>query len=343
MDNKALRSLIASTFPQDGVSLVFGYGSQIVKQSGNQQPSDLLDFVIVVDNPYEWHLENLHRNYDHYSIVKYLPNRVRNIVSLQENYGARIYFNPFVYVDKHIGLKYGVIKTDHLIEDLTLWNQLYIAGRLQKPVEFIVPPEPESMSPIQPAIRFNRQSAIRAATLQLPEIFSSSQLYATITGISYHGDLRMLFGEDKNKISNIVNGQKERFDKIYMPLMLNDSGFKSTLHFNEAKSQFTQDLASGTVVKNLELLPKHARQMICRMHSNQARSIEAHAILSSVANSTNCDKIVGQALARIVRRSSLSQSLKGLATAGLIKSLKYSRSKLAKSIKSRLSLASPST
>ena len=53
-----------------------------------------MDFIIAVDNPLEWHRENLKLNYKHYSFLKYAgPSQIADI---QDNYGAKLYFNTLV-------------------------------------------------------------------------------------------------------------------------------------------------------------------------------------------------------------------------------------------------------
>lgn len=333
-----LDQLILNNFPQIGVSLAFGYGSKVIKQSIKQEQkkfnnNDLVDIIFVVDDPLRWHHENYARNNQHYSFLRYLPNHLDLITKIQENYGAKIYFNSMVNLG-HIPIKYGIINTDHLIEDLLDWNKLYVAGRLHKPVEHIVN-TCDSNEKLKSALRFNRESAIRAALLQLPETFNSQLLYKTIVGLSYNGDVRMMFGEDKNKIDNIVAGQINTFDQIYNPIIKLTPCFKESVHWNESKQLYAQDLSPKTLLKSLKLLPKQVRKTICHLHSNEARTKEADIVLGSMSRSINCDKIVSQAICIIVRRSSLSQSFKGLLTAGLIKSIRYSQRKLIKSIVSR--------
>lgn len=331
-DNElSLSRLIAENFPQNGISLIFGYGSKVVRQSNNQLSSgDMVDLIIAVDNPFEWHQENYIRNSGHYSFIKFLPNNISKIVQLQEKFGAQVYFNPFVDIGD-LSLKYGVIKTDHLIDDLSNWNKLYVAGRLHKPVKFVLDSSDTNKS-LRAAMRFNRESAIRAAMLMLPESFKLFDMYKTITSLSYMGDPRMIFGEDKHKVNNIVNGQLVQFNQLYLPLLKR----QESVQWNENKQTITQDLSPKLVLKNLQLLPKAVRQSICKQQSNEARSIESHVVLSSVSRSINCDRIVACAISSIVKRSSLSQSIKGLITAGLFKSIKYSNRKLVKSLKSRI-------
>lgn len=333
MSLSTLDQMILHNFPQTDVSLMFGYGSKVVKQRGHQTTSDLIDIIIAVDDPHKWHQENFKLNNQHYSFLKLLPNSISLITSIQENYGAKIYFNPYVKVGNLL-IKYGVIKTGHLIEDLNCWTSLYVAGRLHKPVEFIVN-TCDKNEPLRSAMRFNKESALRAAILQLPETFDSTQLFTAITNLSYNGDLRMLFGEDKNKVVNIVSGQMDRFNQLYMPIIRLNPSFKELVHWNEGKKSFSQDLNPKTVLKNLKCLPNNVRQSICRIHGREARTVETDVVLASASRSINCDKIVTMAIASIVRRSSTSQTLKGLLTAGFVKSLKYSQRKLIKSLVSR--------
>ena len=57
---------------------------------------------------------------------------------------------------------------------------------------------------LQGALNTNLSAALTAALLLLPEHFTEEQLYLNIAAISYTGDFRMVVGEDKNKVANIV-------------------------------------------------------------------------------------------------------------------------------------------
>lgn len=333
MGHSMLDQIIWNNFPHTGVSLAFGYGSKVIKQGGKQSGNDLVDIIFAVDDSIQWHKENLSRNNQHYSSVRYLSRNAEMISQIQENNGAKIYYNPYIKI-ANLSIKYGVIRTDHLIEDLLSWDSLYVAGRLHKPVEFLVN-TCDKNERLRTAMRFNKESAIRAAMLQLPETFEPMQLYKVITGLSYRGDIRMLFGEDKNKIENIVSRQVERFDQLYLPIIKMSNSFKDSIQWNESRRMFTQDVSPQTLLKNLKLLPKTVRRKVCEIHGSEARTLENDIVLASLSKNINCDKVIEKAIASIVRRSSFSQSLKGLLTAGFVKSLKYTYRKLLKSIASR--------
>lgn len=107
--------------------------------------------------------------------------------------------------------------------DLLDWNWLYAAGRLQKAVVDVIPPTNLSLCN---ALKENRKSALGAALLQLPEVFTYEQLFTQIVSLSYNGDFRMRFGEDRNKIKQIVNGTMEKLIDVYAPLIAADSRLK---------------------------------------------------------------------------------------------------------------------
>ncbi|XP_005387071.1 PREDICTED: phosphatidate cytidylyltransferase, mitochondrial isoform X2 [Chinchilla lanigera] len=171
---------ILSHFPEE-LSLAFAYGSGVYRQAGpsSDQKNAMLDFVFTVDDPVAWHSKNLKKNWSHYSFLKLLGPKM--ITSVQNNYGARVYYNPLILCDGRL-IKYGVISTRALIEDLLGWNNLYIAGRLQKPVKIVAMNEDVTL---RSALDKNLRSAVTAAFLMLPESFSEEELFVEIAGLSY--------------------------------------------------------------------------------------------------------------------------------------------------------------
>lgn len=98
--------------------------------------------------------------------------------------GARIYYNTLVPIESGHLIKYGVIGTNHLVNDLLDWETLYVSGRLHKPVEVLQEPNSEALSK---AINMNFQNAIHTSLLLLEEHFTEEELFLTISSLSYSG------------------------------------------------------------------------------------------------------------------------------------------------------------
>lgn len=178
----------------------------------------IIDFIFGVSHTQHWHSLNLQQHPEHYSGLKNLPYSSAVVSWMQDRWGAGLYYNPYITVNG-IMIKYGVVNLDTLARDLTDWDTLYLAGRLQKPVKILRD---------DPRIRLSNQvnlvSALRTALLMLPEKFSERQLYERITGLSYLGDPRMhslVASEAPSKVSNIVGAQLPGFRQLYVPLIEN--------------------------------------------------------------------------------------------------------------------------
>ncbi|XP_054071727.1 phosphatidate cytidylyltransferase, mitochondrial isoform X4 [Rissa tridactyla] len=124
---------VLAHFPQE-LSLAFAYGSGVFRQAGASAgpgENNMLDFVFAVDDSVTWHMMNLLKNRSHYSFLKVFgPKQISSV----QSYGAGIYYNTLVPCNGRM-IKYGVISTDTLIDDLLHWKTLYVAGRLQKPID----------------------------------------------------------------------------------------------------------------------------------------------------------------------------------------------------------------
>ncbi|OWY94854.1 Mitochondrial matrix protein, partial [Phytophthora megakarya] len=203
---EALTQALDASFPR--VAFTMAYGSGVFQQKNHDASESMVDLVFAVDDPQVWHEQNLSRNPHHYSVLKYLG--AANVAAFQENFGAGVYYNTLVpLTGKLLGtrlIKYGVVSSKTLCDDLLAWKTLYLSGRMHKPVSILATSED-----IQAASSTNLSHALNYALLCLPEKFSEHDLYMKIAGISYLGDFRMTFGENPKKVRNIVDGNLKSF------------------------------------------------------------------------------------------------------------------------------------
>uniref|UniRef100_A0A8D0HT54 Phosphatidate cytidylyltransferase, mitochondrial n=1 Tax=Sphenodon punctatus TaxID=8508 RepID=A0A8D0HT54_SPHPU len=281
--------------------------------------NNMLDFVFAVDDSVTWHMMNLLKNRGHYSFLKYFgPKQISTV----QNHGAGIYYNTLVPCSGRT-IKYGVISTEALIEDLLHWKALYIAGRLQKPVKILTQNE---NGRLQAALISNLKSAVTAAFLMLPESFSEEDLYVQIAGLSYSGDFRMIIGEDKAKVQNLVMPNVPHFQKLYSSILQDCPQVVYKHHLGKLEidkspeGQFTQLMA----------LPRTLQQKITTLVDPPGKNRDVEEILLQVAHDPDCGLVVHQGISVIVSSSSLIQSAKTILTAGMKKSVTYSMKKIYK-------------
>lgn len=316
----ALRQKILQRFPGK-FSYCFAYGSGVKKQIGyddTTQKEAMIDLVLCVDDPLEWHKQNLKQNPRDYSWMRFLGSKV---IGEYQEYATGVYCNTLIPIDKHTTIKYGVIRTQDLNDDLYHWNHLYIAGRLHKPVDTLVEPtNPE----LKEHLVKNFENALHAALLMLPEEFTYFKLFHEIAEISYNGDFRMYFGESKNKVQNIVQPQLEAFLKLYKPHLRQMSNLVHVPDLSKVcDTRIKQDISPEATRIHLEALPTTVKKNLDGMEKS----------LEDLVYDGDRATAIGTAINAINWENSTSQSFKNIPTAGLFKSIVYASRKAMKTFK----------
>lgn len=313
----SLTQRILQRFPSN-LTYCFAYGSGVKRQTGyddRAQKDAMIDLVICVDSPYEFHRENLKRNPRDYSLMRYLGPR---LLEEYQGYAVGVYCNTLIPIDNKTTIKYGVIRTQDLCDDLVHWRHLYIAGRLHKPVETLLEPKNAElkMDMVQ-----NRTSALHVALLSLPKEFSYFQLFHAIASISYHMDFRMILGEKKDKVKNIVEPQIDAFLQLYAPNLKEMSHLVQVPDLTAVVDKMIkQDKSSASTLQHLRALPTRCHLMFDEMGEK----------IEKLAKASNYSDIVIGACGNVNWESSVSQSFKNIPTAGLLKSIRYGTQKLMK-------------
>ena len=312
-----------------------------------------IDFIFGVTHTQHWHSLNLNEHRNHYSFLGSLGSGAVKYV--QDNLGAGAYFHNYINVNG-ISIKYGVVNLDTLYRDLSDWDTLYLAGRLQKPVKIL-----RDDAKIRLANQVNLISALRTALLMLPENFTERDLYFSIAGLSYIGDPRMQFrAERPDKVYGIVDSQMINFRQLYHPLIesLPNLHFNDSLTSNsgwladeDANAKLVQDLDPTKRGNMVRRLPKSFRSRLYRLYRDEFKlpPSEFSALVGGIKDdedafsrrfgsdfdrriATNEDIVesVKKVVKRTVTRPTVTQSLKGILTVGPIRSFRYVMEKRAK-------------
>jgi translocator assembly and maintenance protein 41 len=217
----------------------------------------------------------------------------------------------------------------------------------------------------------NLLSALRVALLLLPERFSEFELYSTIAGMSYMGDLRMaLPAEDPGKVRNIVSGQMAHFRRLYAPLIENlpNVTFQDPRCSSEdwiddpnailAMAQDMDPVKRGNMVRRL---PESFRQKLYFQYqsrfqiprvdfdkmmkeNNDAQDIirrpQGGPFEQRIAGDDSLQEEVSKSIEKTIRWPSTVQTIKAPLTAGLCKSWTYMKEKRDKHKKSQSTAAS---
>lgn len=352
----------------------FGYGSGVFEQAGygpsTSKPQ--IDVVHVVDSTRRFHTINLEQFPQHYSFLKLFG--IRSIEKFQ-HFGAGVYFNPYVSMKDHDNnanmIKYGVANIDQTLIDICEWSNLYLAGRLQKPVKFLK----QDDNLLQNLNQYNLRSAtMLSLLLTKTSTVYEQQLYETISLISYMGDLRMFIGgENPNKVKNIVSKQFGKFQKLYGPIisslieaqmiepstmdsrLMGATGSQSISTETEAtnrqfhlhldvlkKSQIINELPlqfrRKLYLRYREVYPQQfledrsAQAVVKGSDKSLNQFTSSQPFVQAIAKDKHLITKLVQTIQHTVGYPAFTQTVKGLITAGLVKSVKYAWEKKMKSL-----------
>jgi len=266
---------------------IIGYGSGVSKQAGQENRKVQVDLIIVVKNLKKWHLENSVKNPDDYSFTgKHMMTKASSPFLKK---GGRICYMTYIPFEGH-SFKIGTIEEKDFLDSLEQWDTFYLAGRMQKPIMIV-----EASKPIKDSIDNNRRMAIAATALISDERkIPMSEFYETLVSLSYIGDTRMKFAENPQKISNIVKGSMDFFEKTY-----GDSDL-----LNRVKG-YVENKHSEKLVDMLPIL-----------------------LRAEISNNGNVKETIINYLTEKNKKESTLQTIKGIFTSGPVNSLAYAFAKL---------------
>ncbi|SPQ96998.1 Phosphatidate cytidylyltransferase, mitochondrial [Plasmodiophora brassicae] len=322
---RATLSSILRRFPP--VEFAMAYGSGVVPQAGRgpDPTTTMVDFIFGVRDSPSWHADNMDQHPRHYSCLARLLGP--GGVSRMQRTAAGVHFNTLVPYDERTMIKYGVIAVEDLVHDLRTWSTLYVSGRMQKPQTILA-----STDEIDRWSACNLRQAFLSALVMQPARFTEHDLFMTIAGLSYSGDIRMHIGmgENPRKVANIVNVNRDGFRRLYAPCF----EYADRLGYLRPEadgSRFQRVLDLHHLCGMFARLPDHLRDLCFRECRAVGDATQAASWRHALVSVESAARVLRRCIGRIGQRASFWQTLKGVYSAGVAKSIQYAYRKVAKS------------
>ena len=283
------------------VIAAYGYGSGIFKQSGyTKKDKPQIDLIFVVEDLKTWHNANIKLNRKDYSMIGKAFFKNAKIEKLKGNTGITYVSN--IEEDGNV-YKYGTIEEKDLLKYLDTWESFYLPGRFQKT---IYPIKEEEV--LSEKIKNSREKVLMlAAYLEGKTETTKKDLLVTLCGLSYLGDTRMKFAENPRKVLNIVEGSYDVFNELY--------------DFDKEYFEVSDDLVKvnyDLIKEEINTLPVALLEYI-KPYLNEEDSVIKEKILEYFAN--------------VNKSESSKQTIKGIYTNGICRSISYASKKLTKRFK----------
>ncbi|TRM61092.1 mitochondrial matrix Mmp37-domain-containing protein [Schizophyllum amplum] len=323
------RELLESIVAQFNAPIryAFAYGSGVFEQDGYRTveapdgEKPMLDFLFAVTHADHFHSINMNQHPSHYPLSARVLGS--DYVQRVQNFGPGVWFNAYAQMNG-VTIKYGVTTVDNLCSDLLNWRTLYLAGRMHKPLRII-----KDDARVRLTQQVNLTSAVRHALLTLPESFTEAELFERIAAISYTGDPRMVLpAENRAKVQNIVSKQAPQFKELYHRLVVGLPG----VHWPSFSSNIQQDVSPHARSAHLRKLPSH---LLTGVKGHYTRALDLTEFDDSaawvrMAGDERLPEVIRQQTVSIVKGPATIQSMKGILSAGLAKSIRYGAAKVSK-------------
>ena len=283
----------------------FGYGSKIFTQLGyDESDKAQYDIIFIVDDMKRWHRLNSRINPNDYSFLSKMfltSDRVENIKgSTGMTFQTNIKENGATF-------KYGVIEYYDFLNHLNTWDSFFVTGRFHKPILPI-----KSNMTINAAIDKNRTNGLYVSLLTLNEDKDSlMDVYEALCNLSYMGDTRMSIAENPLKVHNIVGGNVEFFMMEY--------GMENDFFTTDSSGKISKN--KKELLNNISNLPSSLLSYLDANHCNKEDLQEIRKIITTYLTNMN-------------GKESKEQTIKGIKTNGITRSVRYAIPKVMKKVKS---------
>lgn len=252
----------------------------------------------------QWHAHHRAMHPKHYSRALRKLDPLA-IARYQRDSRSPVLYFPFIRLPpsqeqlRPLWCKYGVVSEADLIKDLNEWDSFHCAGRLHKAFltfswerDRHAPSEASCKLHTPPATLMeaatrNRHNAIVTALLLLPERFTFATFLYTVLSLSYYGDIRLLFAEDKHKIRKLLHAQCLPLSEVYLPLLLAGASENASI-LCDAKEALLRSASPSP-----STLPETKTNSDLSVRASTSSTLTPHSSMSAIRGTSFFPQILG--------------------------------------------------